>query len=144
MHCVTSCPNEALSIDMGTYKTFQKGLALASKAAVSGFGRGRVLYLNVIMDVTPLCDCWGFSSLPIIPDVGIMASKDPVALEQATLDAMDHKRLIPDTLPRTLKPRARRGAHLWERIHHKDPYVQVEAASRYKLGARDYSLITVT
>jgi uncharacterized Fe-S center protein len=143
MHCVTSCPEGALTIDMSTYETFQKGLALATRASLTGFRKGKLLYINVIMDVTPLCDCWGFSSPAIIPDVGIMVSKDLVALEQATLDAMDYKKLIPGTLPKTLKTQSKRGAHLFERIHRKDPYFQVKAAARMKLGSRKYNLIEV-
>ncbi len=143
MHCVTSCPTGALNIDMSTYETFQKGLALATKASLACFPKGKLLYINVIMDVTPLCDCWGFSSQAIVPDVGIMAGKDPVALEQATLDALDYRNLIPGTLPETLKPAARRGAHLFERIHNKDPYFQVRASAALKLGSMDYELIVV-
>ena len=143
MHCVTSCPTGAIAIDMRTYRTFQKGLALASRAVLEGFSRGRLMFINVIMDVTPLCDCWGFSTQAIVPDVGIMASRDPVAVDQATLDAIDQCPLIPGTLPKGWKPARSRRKHLFDRIHHKDPYFQVKAAEECGLGTRKYERITV-
>jgi uncharacterized Fe-S center protein len=43
-------------------------------------------HINFIMDVSPDCDCWGFNDSPLIPDIGIAASFDPVALDQACAD----------------------------------------------------------
>lgn len=143
MHCVTSCPTGAIAIDMRTYRIFQKGLALASRAVLEGFSRGRLLFINVIMDVTPLCDCWGFSSQAIVPDVGIMASRDPVAVDQATLDVIDHNRLIPGTLPKPLALEGKNKGHLFDRIHRKNPYFQVKAAAALGLGVREYRIIPV-
>lgn len=143
MHCITSCPNKAITIDMSTYKTFQKGLALATKASLKGFKKSRLLYINVLMDITPLCDCWGFSSPSILPDIGIMASKDLIAVDQASLDLMDHRHLIPGSLPESLELTRKRGAHLWERIHNKNPYIQVEEAAKLSLGSTKYDLIEV-
>ena len=43
-------------------------------------------HINFIMDVTPNCDCWDFNDYPLVPDLGIAASFDPVALDQACAD----------------------------------------------------------
>ena len=44
------------------------------------------LHINFIMDVSPLCDCWGYNDLPLVADIGILASRDPVALDKACAD----------------------------------------------------------
>jgi uncharacterized Fe-S center protein len=43
-------------------------------------------HINFIMDVSPDCDCWGYNDYPLVPDIGIAASFDPVALDQACAD----------------------------------------------------------
>ncbi len=49
----------------------------------------RICYLNFVLNVTPDCDCVSWSDLPIVPDLGILASTDPVALDQACLDLVN-------------------------------------------------------
>ena len=44
------------------------------------------LHINFIMDVSPDCDCWGHNDMPLVADIGIAASKDPVALDKACAD----------------------------------------------------------
>ena len=56
--------------------------------AVKGRGK-RVCYINFVLNVTPDCDCVGWSDLPLVPDVGLLASTDPVALDQACLDMVN-------------------------------------------------------
>jgi uncharacterized Fe-S center protein len=46
-------------------------------------------HINFIMDVSPMCDCWGFNDVPIVPDIGIAASFDPVALDYACADLVN-------------------------------------------------------
>jgi uncharacterized Fe-S center protein len=98
-----------------------------------------VLYITMLMNITPLCDCWGFSTPALVPDIGIMASKDIVAVEQASLDSIDAKNYIPGALPDQLEL-ADGDGHLFERIWRKDPYLQVETAAGLNLGSREYEL----
>jgi hypothetical protein len=44
------------------------------------------LHINFIMDVSPDCDCWGHNDMPLVADIGIAVSKDPVALDRACAD----------------------------------------------------------
>ena len=50
---------------------------------------GQMLWINMIMDVSPDCDCHGENDYPIVPDVGMFASFDPVALDVACADAVN-------------------------------------------------------
>ena len=59
--------------------------------AVSG-KVGRVGFINFVINVTPDCDCLPWSDAPIVPDVGVLASKDPVAIDAASLDLVNAQR----------------------------------------------------
>jgi uncharacterized Fe-S center protein len=142
MHCVTACPVNAITINEGSAKTFQAGMAHVTKACLDGFEPNRVLYINHVLNVTPFCDCWGFTSPMIVPDVGVLAGTDIAAVEQASIDMIRTEDFIPGSLPHPLEVRDVEG-HLFQKIHGKDPYLQVEEAEAVGLGERSYETITV-
>lgn len=139
MHCVTACPVEAITINEGSMRTFQAGMARVTKACLDMFEPDRVLHINYVLNVTPFCDCWGFTSPIIVPDVGVIASTDMVATEQASLDMVRTEDFIPDSLPPPYTVRDVDG-HLFMKIHGKDPYLQVEEAEKVGLGEREYEI----
>jgi uncharacterized Fe-S center protein len=139
MHCVDSCPEHAISIDLSGIRYFQEGMARTVKAVLDTFQPKRLYYITALMDITPFCDCWGFSTPSLVPDVGIMASDDIVSIEQASLDVIDYRNYIPGTLPEQLEMAGE--GHLFQRIHRKDPYLQVETAAEMCLGEREYRLV---
>lgn len=51
--------------------------------------KGKIAFMNFVMNVTPLCDCVPWSDAPIVPDIGILASFDPVAIDQASYDLVN-------------------------------------------------------
>lgn len=144
MHCTRSCPTTAISMEQPAdkFRLFQQGMAAAVKETLTFFDPGRVLYLSALMNITPLCDCWGFTTQSIVPDIGILASDDIVAIEQASLDLIKTENLIPGTLPEQLCPPGTAG-HLFERIHGKDPYEQVRQVAALGLGSTEYELVEV-
>ena len=141
MHCVDSCPEHAITIGLDGIRYFQEGMGRTVKAALDTFPPQSVYYINVLMNITPFCDCWGFSSPALVPDVGIMAADDIVAIEQASLDAIHYQDYIPGSLPEQMKLGDQ--GHLFERVHSKDPYLQVENAAELCLGSREYQLCEV-
>ncbi|MFQ3549771.1 MAG: DUF362 domain-containing protein [Armatimonadota bacterium] len=142
MHCVTACPQEAVKINEEGIRQFQTGMAKVTKACLDLFNENSVLYVNHILNVTPFCDCWGFSSPAIVPDIGICCSKDIVAIEQASIDMVKTENYIDGSLPKPLVVRDVEG-HLFYKLHGKDPYLQVEEAEKEGLGSREYKLIEV-
>lgn len=141
MHCTTSCPTGALTMEEPTekFRAFQAGMAGAVKATLQGFEPGRVFYINVLMNITPLCDCWGFSTPPLVPDVGILAGDNIVGIEQASLDMIKYENLILSNVPDQLCPPGDEG-HLFQRIHGKDPYEQVRQCIAAGLGSPEYEV----
>lgn len=139
MHCVTSCPEGAIEINQEGIRQFQEGMARATKVILDTFEPSRLMYITLLANITPLCDCWGFSTPSIVPDIGMMSGTDIVAMEQASLDAIKLENFLPGTLPEPLTLREE-GTHLLEKIHAKDPYLQVETAAEIGLGSREYEL----
>jgi len=144
MHCTRSCPTQALTMDQpeGKFRDFQAGMAAVVKETLATFALKNLYYITMLMNITPLCDCWGFSTPPLLPDVGIVASDDIVAIEQASLDLIKTENLIPGTLPEQFCPIGDSG-HLFQRIHGKDPYEQVRQAAEAGLGSPKYTLAEV-
>jgi hypothetical protein len=137
-HCMLVCPKGAIKITGGGFVPFQHGLALAAREVLRTFDPKRVLHINVLTQITMLCDCWGFSMRPLIPDVGILASQDIVAVEKASLDLTCDGDPLPGSLPRGRQ--LVEGRHLMERIHGKDPYVQIDRLEAVGLGTPNYRL----
>ena len=137
-HCEESCPAQAIKIDSKGTEYFQHGMALTTREILKTFDAGRILYINVLLSITPFCDCWGFSTPALVPDVGILAGTDIVAIEQASLDLIRAEDFIPSSLPESMS--LRKGKHLFEQIHGKDPYLQVKCAAELGLGSREYEL----
>lgn len=141
-HCVTVCPHGALKVRaQDGFKRFQEGMALTTKTILDSFDSQRVLHINLLTNISMLCDCWGLSSPSIVPDIGVMASRDMVAIETATLKAIEEKNFIPGSL--IGNPRLSKGRHLLERIHGKDPFQQIQALERHGVGSSRYRLIEV-
>ena len=94
--------------------------------------------------MTPVCDCFGFTSMPILPDAGIFGSDDIVALEQAVLDIIAGTRLIEENIPTSMEVHTREG-HPFRWLHgpYKDPYKVVEFAAALGLGFQEYELVDV-
>ncbi|MHC4714014.1 MAG: DUF362 domain-containing protein [Planctomycetota bacterium] len=143
LHCMTVCPTGAITIGKEGWPRFQRGLALATKAVLDTFEPERVLHINVALNITAICDCWGFSLANFRPDVGILAGSDPVALDKATIDLLDCDDIFPNSLPKGIT--LREGAeHILYRIWGKDPYCQIREAAKVDLGSEEYTLRKMT
>jgi uncharacterized Fe-S center protein len=140
-HCALICPKGAIKVKGGRFNHFQEGMAISTETVLKTFDPGSVLYINVLLHMTVYCDCWGMTTPALVPDVGIMAATDLVAIDRATLDAIKTKNLIKGSLPRGRK--LVKGKHLFEKIHGKDPFIQIRALEKRKLGSSKYSLVTV-
>ncbi len=139
-HCVKVCPTNAITMseEGEAFEAFQEGMALSTKTVLDTFEPGNTYFINVLTQITALCDCWGLTTPALVPDIGIMASDDIVAIERACLDAIKVEDLIPVGLPENFQMGTE--GHLFERIHHKDPFVQLNALERHGLGTQEYKL----
>jgi len=142
--CLKVAPPGSLKIDAVNFHAFQEACANSVDISLSTFEPGKAVHVNLATFMTPLCDCFGFTSMPILPDAGIFGSDDIIALEQATLDVIAQSRLIEENIPTRMEVHTREG-HPFRRLHGplKDPYLVVEYGEKLGLGSRDYELIDV-
>ncbi|MBM4354801.1 MAG: DUF362 domain-containing protein [Deltaproteobacteria bacterium] len=135
--CIIVCPEHAIPIHWGNdfAATMEKSAEYAL-AAVDGKGR-KVVYLNFLTSITPDCDCCDWSDAPIVPDIGYLASDDPVAVDQASLDLVNRFEGFPDRLSVAPSPDRFRA------IHDVDSTPTLAHAQSLGLGRRDYRLVRV-
>ena len=108
---------------------FLSSMADAAGSVVDYFG-GKILYVNVMKNMSVDCDCCAVAEDPCIADIGILVSNDPVAIDQACIDLV-YACSDPG------KP------HLIERIESRHGVYTIECAEALGYGSRDYTLIEV-
>ena len=109
--------------------TFCEAMADAAGSVIDYF-KGNVVYINIMCNLSVDCDCCEVAEDPCMKDIGILASTDPVALDQACVDLIDKS----DDPGRN---------HLWERIESRHGVHTIEAAEKLGYGNREYELVTV-
>jgi uncharacterized Fe-S center protein len=98
----------------------------------------KIIFISPSCTVSPGCDCTGYSDAPICPDLGLLGSWDPVALDQACLDLVNlAPPLYPSALPADIAP----GQDKFAAIHnHVRGQHLLEYACALGLGHREYAL----
>ncbi len=109
---------------------FLESMADACESVITYMGKENMVYINVANRLSVDCDCDSHPEEPKMADLGIFASKDPVAIDQACYDAV-----INSTDPGK--------ADLIERMDSRHGIHTVEAAFKLGLGNRDYNLISI-
>jgi len=125
--CITSCPRGAIVRPNDEDKTniFLEKLVEYAKPAIE---KVNSLYFNVIMTVSPSCDCASNPKKPFISDIGILASNDIVAIEAAAHDLVDKAHQCNDAF---LKVNSVSGKH------------QIDYAEQLGMGSKKYKLIDI-
>jgi uncharacterized protein len=142
--CLEVAPPGSLKIDAVNFHAFQEACAISTDIALSTFAPGKSAHLVIATHITPVCDCFGFTSMPILPDAGIFGSDDIVAVDTAVLDATANSPLYEDNLPTSMEVVSRIGHPLsWFHGPLKDPYKVVEYGEKLGLGSRKYDLVDV-
>ena len=128
-----ACANDELNAKIAEY----------SKAVLAGRPH---FHISLVVDVSPFCDCHAENDLPILPDVGMFASFDPVALDQACADACMEQQPIPGS-------RLDENMHAHDFCDHHDHFTNnfpettwkscLEHAEAIGVGTRSYELLHV-
>ena len=75
-------------------------MVIATEEVLKTFKPDSLYYVNILLNITFICDCWGMSAASIVPDIGILASDDIVAIEKASLDLITPEGFNPKSLPK--------------------------------------------
>jgi uncharacterized Fe-S center protein len=139
--CISICPERALRILWN-----ESPDNLCEKIVETAYGvlkkkKGKVAFFNFVLDVTPDCDCLSWSANAIVPDVGILGSTDPVAVEQASLDMVNAQPALPGS---ELGPEFGPGKDKFKGIRPEtDGQRQIEYAEELGMGTRKYKMVNV-
>ncbi|MCU0588083.1 MAG: DUF362 domain-containing protein [Syntrophobacteraceae bacterium] len=87
--CIHACPQGALGINWERdLPRFMERMVEYTVGTLKG-KEERSLFVNFLTQISPACDCYPYSDAPIVPDIGILASRDPVAIDQASVDLLN-------------------------------------------------------
>ncbi len=109
---------------------FLESMADACKSIIDHYGAENMVYINVANKISPDCDCSANPKDPVMADIGIFASLDPVAVDQACVDAVYNS----DDEGR---------AEIIERMEGRHGIHVVEAAAELGLGSREYEFVNI-
>lgn len=139
--CIGVCPADAISPAGGfnSEELLCRKMAEYAKAVCDG---RPTFHVNIAMDISPNCDCHCENDAPIVPDVGMFASFDPVACDQAAADAINAAPVNPDSRLGESKEKNRRD-HFGAISPATDWTVQLAHAEKIGLGTREYVLVKV-
>lgn len=169
--CIKNCPEEAISMaDGSAYIDPDKCIGCGECISVCNFDviepqwgtsmdnfiermteyaygayapkKGKIAFINFVMNITPLCDCVPWSDSPIVPDIGILASFDPVAIDKASYDLVNkqhgHSHSALGDSGRGMEP----GEDKFKAIHPETRGdMQLSYGEEIGLGSMDYELI---
>ena len=142
--CLGACNFDAIyNSNSSANDDLNRKIAEYSKAVVDG---RPAFHISLVMDISPYCDCHAENDAPILPDIGMFASFDPVALDQACADACNKMPALPNS--RLDDFMHEEGFH-----DHHDHFINsmpdtdwrtcLEHAEKIGLGSREYELIKV-
>jgi len=141
--CTASCNVGAIKVRWETDNaTFQEKMIEYTYGILDHFN-GKAGFINFLMNITPHCDCMETDDPPIVDDVGILASLDPVALDNACADLVTRKSgLVSANFGKRLEPMAA-GVDKFRSIHSIDWSHQLRYAEELGIGSRQYQLVEV-
>ncbi len=139
--CILTCPSGAIQIQWNeSIPIFQKKMVEHAYGAVQK-KKGKALYLTFLTQISPACDCYGYSDTPIVNDIGILSSEDPVAIDQASVDLVNGEAGNRSSkLPGAWNPGENKFRAIYPEV---DWNIQLAYAEEIGLGTREYELIKI-
>ncbi|HVP58300.1 MAG TPA: DUF362 domain-containing protein [bacterium] len=138
--CMFVCPERAIKFQWDdSYKAVQEKIAEYALGVAKPKGE-KIAYVNVLMDIAPQCDCYPFSDASIVANLGILASLDPVAIDQASADLINQAPGVPGTLVKDTRPGSDKFRDIYPEL---DWTIQIRHAEEIGLGTSKYTLVRV-
>jgi uncharacterized Fe-S center protein len=128
----TDKPSELFS-NLPAQDDFLESMAAAAQGVANHFGKGNIIYIDVMNNLSVDCDCDSHPADPKLKDMGILASMDPVALDQACVDKVFHHKAVTGDDERPLI----------ERINRQHGTYILDYAAKIGLGSQKYRIIEI-
>jgi uncharacterized protein len=125
--CVAVCQYDAVQVQWEAAKMMEK----MAEYAYAVLKDKPAFHINFLMDISPDCDCWNFNNIPISPNIGILASSDPIAIDKASADLVNNSGLNP-------------GIDKFKEAHPKTDWrICLDYAEKLGFGTQQYELIKI-
>lgn len=136
--CISICPEMAIEVRWEQAAgAAMRRMAAYAQGSLHG-KEGRTLFVNFVTQVSPKCDCYSHSDHPIVPDIGLLASTDPVALDQACCDLVNQAKGFEGT---ALQSGHEPGGDKFRGVHPRiDWEITLDEAEKIGVGSRKYTL----
>lgn len=140
--CTVTCPNESIAINWITETATTQEKIVEYVWAVLKDKPGKVGFMNFVLNVSPDCDCWGWNDTPIVPDIGVVASTDPIAIDQACVDLVNAAQPLQGSrLAEALSGDGEKAGDKFGAVSGIDWRPQLSYGEKIGLGSRKYNLI---
>ncbi|MBS7623435.1 DUF362 domain-containing protein [Candidatus Bathyarchaeota archaeon] len=157
--CWDVCPQKAITRWNDLHHPRNSELIIrnvdAAAAVVKHIGRDKIAYLNLAYEITPHCDCADYGDVPMVPDIGVFASRDPVAVDKAASDAVIKAPGIAGSAADEVGV-MRPGDDKFTGLSEYSPFapfrnvdqtrewrIQFEVAEKLRLGTTEYELVKI-
>lgn len=138
--CTVTCPVHAIDVNWKTEPDLIQEKIVEYVEGVLKNKNGKYGFITFVNNVSPDCDCYGWSDAPLVKDIGILASRDPVALDQACVDLINREKVLPNN-------RLEGKGDVQDKFRALYPGIdwnrQLAYAEEIGLGARDYELVEI-
>ncbi|MDH4227246.1 MAG: DUF362 domain-containing protein [Deltaproteobacteria bacterium] len=140
-HCIAVCPEGTINVQWNeAVANIQEKMAEHVLGALMGKEKKSV-FVNYLTQISPACDCYGHNDTPIVKDVGILASIDPVALDAASADMVNAEEGFKDS---ALTMNHAKGADKFRGVHPTiDWNHQLDHAEKLGIGTRHYKITEI-
>ena len=138
--CTVTCTFQAIAVNWKTEPRVTQEKIVEYAWAVIKDKPGKVGFFNFVLNVSPDCDCWGWNESPIVPDIGILASTDPISIDQASVDLVNQAQGL---LGSRLASFDGGDGDKFKAISGVDWRPQLAYGEKIGLGTRDYKLVEV-
>jgi uncharacterized Fe-S center protein len=139
-NCLMVCPESMIDLDFDNIQPFIEKMAEYAYGAVKS-KQNKICYINFLMDITPDCDCVPWSDSPIVPDIGILASNDPVALDTASYHLVNEQHGFKNSL---LIHNHEKGEDKFRGLYEKiEGNIQIKYGQEIGLGSMNYEMIRI-
>ncbi|MBF0550198.1 MAG: DUF362 domain-containing protein [Deltaproteobacteria bacterium] len=137
--CILVCLQGAIQIQWSQEVHVMQKKMVDYAEAILKHKKGKTVFINFLTSISPACDCYGHADAPIVTDVGILASRDPIALDQASADLVNRQAGRAETMLKTnLNPGDDKFRGVYPNI---DWEIQLAYGQEIGLGVRSYRLI---
>ncbi len=138
--CLIQCPTKAINVRWDASSQNMQEKMVEYTYGIMKDKKDKMFFYNFLLDITPDCDCVPWSGMAIVPDIGILASTDPIAIDKASADMVNQQRANPGSkITKAVNP----GDDKIHEVHNIDWDLQLKYGEKIGLGSRKYEIIEI-